>query len=288
MPKLTAVIANFAIILIDVINLAEQFGIYFICKGSFLDESAEQRFFFILLGIGGATLIRPLFLWNKFKTIFNIRLEDCIYYIVHDDDDDDQSDDEKIYCIWQYIMHCIYDILALIILIRTLIFAGLAIRKHATGEELLKQYDFGVYIHCLVNFNQMITGNKILSALQMNTYFYYDITENDMEIWLTSIPHCQIDGLPCACDVTTSLIISSGIYDAFDKATAGDIGEQYLYLPGISAGCFPVDSILVLILELCGHLLRLEASCHRLLSKFNMFERNSSTDRQIRNQRYGT
>ncbi|CAF1569285.1 unnamed protein product [Adineta ricciae] len=82
--------------------------------------------------------------------------------------------------------------------------------------------------------NQMTNGNKILSALQMNTYYYYNITENDVEIWLTSSPHIQIDGLPCACDVTTCQIISSGIYDAFDKATAGDIGEQYLYIPGIS------------------------------------------------------
>ncbi|CAF1193422.1 unnamed protein product [Adineta ricciae] len=97
--------------------------------------------------------------------------------------------------------------------------------------------------------NQMTNGNKIFSALQMNTYYYYNITENDVEIWLTSIPYFQIDGLPCACDVTTCQIISSGIYDAFDKATAEDIGEQCLYIPRISAGCFPVDSILVSTLE---------------------------------------
>lgn len=44
------VIARCTLILIDIFNLAEQFGIYFISK------EAQQRFFFILFGVDCATL----------------------------------------------------------------------------------------------------------------------------------------------------------------------------------------------------------------------------------------
>jgi hypothetical protein len=37
-------------------------------------------------------------------------------------------------------------------MITTMVFAGEAIRKNVTGEAILLQYDFGVYIYCLVNY----------------------------------------------------------------------------------------------------------------------------------------
>lgn len=255
------VIAGFAMILIDVFNLAEQFGIYFISKEESLDESAQQQFFFILFGVGGAMLFRPMLLWSKLQTIFSVLVETgeficylvilprttslivvaTIFYVVevvlhsfllwgsksnHDEisteiclrdyccfplrvlmygliyssnilflfldpnsqlrdvyyevllilnvffgisyidlsfspmckEESQPAVDETIYRIWQYTTIIIYNILALIIMITTLVFAGQAIRKHATGEETLKQYDFGVYIYCLVNYGILAYG----------------------------------------------------------------------------------------------------------------------------------
>ena len=67
--------AGLALVFIDILNLAEQFGIYFISQEDSLDQSIQQRFFFILFAIGGATLIRPMFLWSKLKVIFSIGIE---------------------------------------------------------------------------------------------------------------------------------------------------------------------------------------------------------------------
>jgi hypothetical protein len=47
-------IAGLMLITIDVLNLAEQFGIYFIAKNDSLDETTQQRSFIILLDIGAA------------------------------------------------------------------------------------------------------------------------------------------------------------------------------------------------------------------------------------------
>ncbi len=41
-------LAGLMLIFIDIVNLAEQFGIYFIAKEASLDETTQQRFFFIL------------------------------------------------------------------------------------------------------------------------------------------------------------------------------------------------------------------------------------------------
>lgn len=267
-------IAGIAMILIEVFNLAEQFGIYFIAKENSLDERTQQLFFFILFGVGGATIIRPMFLWSKLQTVWNIWIEigELIGYLVllprstsliavssiffaveiilhfvvlwggtsnldeinkkicmrdycccpirvlmygliysspilflfldpnskfRDtyyenllilnvffgvnyidlsfssicEDNEDPSIDELIYIVWQYITIAIYNILAIIILITTLVFAGQALNGHATGEGVLKQYDFGVYIYCLVNsgllaFGQLGDGCKMcLKAL---------------------------------------------------------------------------------------------------------------------------
>ena len=261
------VLASFGIILIDVFNLAEQFGIYFIAKEASLDESAQQRFFFVLLGIGGALTIRPMLLSSKLKIIFSVLIEigELICYLIllprttnliivasvffvievllhvitffimrwnFDEiecktcvweylffpvralaygflysspilflfldpnskfrdtfyevllilnvflgagyieqnfaprnafESEYDDDDEMIYRIWQCITVVIYNILALIILVTTMVFAGQAINKHATGEHILNQYDFGVYIYCLVNYGLLAYG-QVLSC----------------------------------------------------------------------------------------------------------------------------
>ncbi len=79
-----SVINGLLLILIDLFNLAEQFGIYFITKERSLDESDEQQFFLILFGIGGATLIRPMFLWSKLQVVFSMLIEvgEFIAYLI--------------------------------------------------------------------------------------------------------------------------------------------------------------------------------------------------------------
>jgi hypothetical protein len=68
------------------------------------------------------------------------------------------SEEALVYRIWTYITLFIYNILAIIIMITTMVFAGQAIRRNATGEEILPSYDFGVYIYCLVNYGLLALG----------------------------------------------------------------------------------------------------------------------------------
>jgi hypothetical protein len=255
------IIAGLALIFIDIFNLAEQFGIYYITNSDSLDQTSQQRFFFILFGIGGASLIRPMCLWSKFKVIFSMLIETgeliayltllplttnlivvaSVFYgieiILHifnlyaiksnfdeitspiclrdyccfpvrilfygliysspilflflDPDskfrdtfyenllilnvffgvtyidftfeslcasESKPSNDEVIYRIWQIVTLIIYNILAIIIMITTMVFAGQAIRRHETGDEVLAQYDFAVYIYCLVNYGLLACG----------------------------------------------------------------------------------------------------------------------------------
>jgi hypothetical protein len=253
--------AGLALVFIDIFNLAEQFGIYFISQEDSLDQSIQQRFFFILFGIGGATLIRPMFLWSKLKIIFSIGIEigefvaylavlprstnlivvatiffvcevilhliylygvksdlkeiggsEClrdyccfpvkvlIYGLIYsspilflfldpnsnfratyyenllilnvffgvayidmafeplcvEKEEKEPSVDKTIFRVWQVIIIICYNILNIIIMITTMVFAGQAIRKNATGEQVLPQYDFGVYIYCLVNWEIVV------------------------------------------------------------------------------------------------------------------------------------
>ena len=59
---------------------------------------------------------------------------------------------------WKIFTQVIYNILAIIIMITTMVFAGQALQKHNAGTETLKQYDFGVYIYCLVNYGLIAAG----------------------------------------------------------------------------------------------------------------------------------
>ena len=62
-------------ILIDIFNLAEQLGVYFIAKQNDLDESKQQLFFFILFGVGGASVFKPLFTHPIAIALFSIGIE---------------------------------------------------------------------------------------------------------------------------------------------------------------------------------------------------------------------
>ncbi|CAF1069559.1 unnamed protein product [Rotaria sordida] len=62
-------------ILIDIFNLAEQIGVYFIIKHDDLDEDTQQRFFFILFGVGGASVFKPLLVHPVLMVLFSISIE---------------------------------------------------------------------------------------------------------------------------------------------------------------------------------------------------------------------
>lgn len=249
------VIAAVALILNEILNLAEQFAIYFIAKDAALDEEGQQLFFFILFGVGGATLISPMFLWSKLKVVFDILIEtgefvaylillprttnlvvvasvfygiEIVLLLIHlyatksdlddinsktfivayccfparicsygflyigsilfifldpssqfrdtyyeclvipsvffggisidytisrymDPKDESDSIEETVYKVWESIKGVILAILGIVTFLTTLIFAGQGIRKHATGEQTLKSYDFGLYIYLLVS-----------------------------------------------------------------------------------------------------------------------------------------
>ena len=67
--------ASIMVILIDIFNLAEQLGVYFIAKQDDLNESKQQLFFFILFGVGGASVFKPLFAHPIAMTLFSIGIE---------------------------------------------------------------------------------------------------------------------------------------------------------------------------------------------------------------------
>ena len=56
-------------------------------------------------------------------------------------------------------------------MITTMVFAGQAIRKHATGEAVLQQYDFGVYVYCLVNYGLLACG-QVMNCCSMCTSIF--------------------------------------------------------------------------------------------------------------------
>lgn len=62
-------------ILIDVLNIGEQFGIYFIIKQDDANEEQQQRLFFIILGIGALISLEGFCCHPIAKTIFHMVIE---------------------------------------------------------------------------------------------------------------------------------------------------------------------------------------------------------------------
>ncbi|CAF1131003.1 unnamed protein product [Adineta ricciae] len=56
-----------ASIIVDVLNLCGQIGIYFAQKAEQLDEYKKRQFFFIILGISAANLFKSIFLSERIK-----------------------------------------------------------------------------------------------------------------------------------------------------------------------------------------------------------------------------
>ena len=62
-------------ILIDILNLSEQLAIYFIVKQDDLNEETQQKFFFILFAVGGASSFESCLCHPVGKVIINLLIE---------------------------------------------------------------------------------------------------------------------------------------------------------------------------------------------------------------------
>jgi hypothetical protein len=98
--------------------------------------------------------------------------------------------------------------------------------------------------------NQITVNNRLMSGLQTNALFQYHANSNGVEkIGLKPIQYKLSDGTRCLCDVELCSKISSSIYDIFGASTSLVSSKTRWKIPGYSAGCLPVDSILVSTLE---------------------------------------
>jgi len=98
--------------------------------------------------------------------------------------------------------------------------------------------------------NQMTVNNRLMSGLQTNALFEYRVNSNDVKkIGLKPIQYKLSDGTRCLCDVELCSKISSSIYDIFGASTSLVSSNTRWTIPGYSAGCLPVSSILVSTLE---------------------------------------
>lgn len=66
-------------ILIDIFNLAEQLGVYLVTKQDDIDEANQQRFFFIMFAIGGASSFEGCCCHPVMKVIFGLLIEVAEY-----------------------------------------------------------------------------------------------------------------------------------------------------------------------------------------------------------------
>lgn len=70
-----ALITSVMMVLIDIFNLAEQLGIYFVVKGNDPTGHVQQRFFFILFAVGAISAFKPLFNQPRLQIIFSLCIE---------------------------------------------------------------------------------------------------------------------------------------------------------------------------------------------------------------------
>jgi hypothetical protein len=97
---------------------------------------------------------------------------------------------------------------------------------------------------------QMTASNQLLSGLQTNSRHMYRITSNSrQDLVLGMLIYRQDDGSICQCDISICNKISSAIYNVFGETMTIVAEDIEWYIPGISAGCLPVNSILVSTLE---------------------------------------
>jgi hypothetical protein len=98
--------------------------------------------------------------------------------------------------------------------------------------------------------NQMTTNNELMSGLQTHSFYRYHINPSSrIEHWLRGMSYTECNGYRCHCSVDQCNQILSGIYNVFGAPTPSNVGDMKFRIPGISAGCLPVNSILVSTLE---------------------------------------
>jgi hypothetical protein len=115
---------------------------------------------------------------------------------------------------------------------------------------------------------EMIGHNRLQSGLQTNAIYKYYNNPSGLGIIITTAQLKQVDGSWCTCNIGNCNNGFSGIYNIFGAQTQLVVGNIQWLIPGISAGCLPVSSILVSTLE-CFYD---QACLNKLISYFSTNE----------------
>jgi len=96
---------------------------------------------------------------------------------------------------------------------------------------------------------EMTINNRLQSGLQTNSVYEYYNSPSDLVIYVETIEIKQVDGSWCHCKTDYCNNTFSRIYNIFGAQTQLVVGDIQWSIPGISAGCLPVTSILGSTLE---------------------------------------
>jgi len=96
---------------------------------------------------------------------------------------------------------------------------------------------------------EMIENNQLQSGLQTNAIYKYFNNPSGLGISLAAMGFRQVDGSLCYCSAGNCNNLFSRIFNIFGAQTQLVSGNIQWSIPGISACCLPVSSILVSTLE---------------------------------------
>jgi hypothetical protein len=91
---------------------------------------------------------------------------------------------------------------------------------------------------------QMTINNRLQSGLQTNSVYEYQNTPSGVVIDALTIDIKQVDGSWCSCETDYCINAFSRIFNIFGAKTPFVFGNIQWVIPGMSAGCLPVTSIL--------------------------------------------
>ena len=120
-------------------------------------------------------------------------------------------------------------------------------------KSAVEQFQFtapNAFVSRLKIILETTVANKLVSALQTNTILFYDIDVLYGRYLVGTTPVIYQDDAGSSCDCTIDLHcrLQAGFDDTFGGITQFEYGNMET-LPGISAGCLPVSSILASTLE---------------------------------------
>ena len=98
--------------------------------------------------------------------------------------------------------------------------------------------------------NVMIRTNELMNGLlTVATYRYFFLSRDDISLVRVGIGYIQDDGYWCICQLKVCPWAPSGILKVLNRCVEPFPASLLWQIPGISAGCLPVHSILLSELE---------------------------------------